>query len=412
MTGGRCTDSLRLVRPPIVSFAAVVAAACLLPAGIASAAPAALLTPDRDPFYAAPANLVDFKPGEPIRVRDREIRGSGTGKMYPAKQVLYRSTDANQRPIATVATVIMPLAPKPGAGGKLNLVSYQGAYDGLGPKCRPSYTMQQTKGTFTGDVGSVEPNLQQGWAVVAADHEGPNDAWMSGYIAGHTTLDGIRAAQALPGLGLAGSKVGLQGYSGGGHATAWANELAAEYAPELGLVGAVQGGVPADPELLYRSLNGSLFAGVMLAAIQGISRSEPSINVRRYLNPLGLTAWNHIRKACIGDFMVSFPFVRSSLVTTVNDIFKVPEIKAAAVKNTLGQRPPSVPTWMFHAHADELVGYRGASNAAKRYCEQGATLRFTTYKQGEHITAALQSAPYQLRYLRDRFEGKPAPNTC
>lgn len=390
-------------------------AAVLLAVGVttatAAAAPAAPLPPDRDPFYTAPANLAELAPGTPIRTRETQVRGGSTGTMYDAIQVLYRTTDAHQLPIATVATVIKPkLAPAPGTSP--NLVSYQAAYDGLGPKCRPSYTMRLRKSGFTGDITGVEANLQQGWAVVAADHEGPKDAWMAGYIAGHSTLDGIRAAQALPEAGLAGSKVALHGYSGGGHATAWANELAASYAPELNLVGAVQGGVPADLRWMWRALNGSLFTGVMVAGIQGVSRSEPQINPYRYLNPLGQAVWKHLRRGCIGDFMVALPFIPAQLGMTVPDIFKVPEIAAIADKNTLGQRKPSVPTWMYHAHADELVTYRGARKVADIYCEMGATLRFTTYKQGEHLTAALQSQRQTLAYLRDRFAGKPAPTSC
>lgn len=36
------------------------------------------------------------------------------------------------------------------------------------------------------------------------------------------------------------------GYSGGGHAAGWAAQLANEYAPELNIIGAALGGVPAD----------------------------------------------------------------------------------------------------------------------------------------------------------------------
>lgn len=388
--------------------------ALLLALLVVGAAPAGamaeVLPPDRDPFYAAPAGLADLAPGTPIRTRDVQVRGSSSGDLYRGIQVLYRTTDAHDGPIATVATVMLPN--RPPATGSPNLVSYQSAYDGLAPKCRPSFTMLHGRPARTGDAGGVETDLQQGWAVVTADFEGPSDAWMAGLIAGHATLDGIRAAQALPQAGLAGSKVGLQGYSGGGEATAWANELATEYAPELQIVGAVQGGVPADPQLLYRSLSGSLFSGVALAAMQGISRSEPQINVRRYLNPFGLAAWKSVRRACLPEFAARLPFVPLSLGATVPDILKVPEIQAAALKNTLGSRPPSVPTWMWHARHDELVAYQGARRVATEYCAMGATLRFDTYPVGEHVSAAVQSTAQQISYLRDRFNGLPAPNTC
>lgn len=399
----------RFARRAAIRLAATLALVSGL-LGAVSAASAAPLPPDQDPFYLAPAGLGELAPGTPIRTRELQIRGASSGTMYDATQVLYRSTDAQSQPIATVATVILPKR-RP-ASGSPHLVSYQQAYDGLGPRCRPSYTMRLSKPPVGGDVGGVELNLKQGWAVVVADYEGPTDAWIAGYIAGHATLDGIRAAQALPRAGLAGSKVGLQGYSGGGHATAWANELAGQYAPELDIVGAVQGGVPADPRVMYRGLNGSLFTGVLLAAIQGIARSEPEVQMTRHLNPLGQAVWKNMRRDCLADFALKFPFLDASLLLRVKDLFSVPEIKAAADKNTLGQRRPSVPTWMWHARADEAIPYAGAKRVAEIYCAKGATLRFDTYKYGEHVTGAIQSATQQVRYLRDRFAGLPPPTNC
>lgn len=90
--------------------------------------------------------------------------------------------------------------------------------------------------------------------VLVPDHQGPRSAFMAGYEEGYATLDGIRAGLRhlhfpvdLP--------VGVIGYSGGGHATAWASHLVESYAPDLNIVGAAYGGTPFDLGAMVHHLN-------------------------------------------------------------------------------------------------------------------------------------------------------------
>ena len=105
--------------------------------------------------------------------------------------------------------------------------------------------------TAGGDLFAITNILQQGWTVSAADYESNElAAFGIGAIAAHGVLDGIRAAIAFNSSGLSqspnGTKVGLFGYSGGGQATGWAMQSQPSYAPELNIVGAALGGLPAN----------------------------------------------------------------------------------------------------------------------------------------------------------------------
>jgi hypothetical protein len=168
---------------------------------------------------------------------------------YKTYQVLYRTTDRDLTTASvSVATIMIPL--KRPAPGRRRLVSYQTAYDGINPGCRPSYSLQggsvALQAVETLLIGSA---LSRGWTVVTSDYEGPKDEFGVGTTSGWNTLDGIRAAERFEPVGLtqgAATPVGMLGYSGGGQATAWAGELAKSYAPELNIVGAAQGGVGAD----------------------------------------------------------------------------------------------------------------------------------------------------------------------
>ena len=122
--------------------------------------------------------------------------------------------------------------------------------------------------------------LGRGWAVVVPDFEGPRNPYTAGRMAGHATLDGIRAARRFPPAGLAADgPVGLWGYSGGGQATAWAAEMQPTYAPELAISGVAAGGVPPDLEQVARQIDGGLFSGIYFAAAVGLSREYPELRI-------------------------------------------------------------------------------------------------------------------------------------
>ena len=72
----------------------------------------------------------------------------------------------------------------------------------------------------------------------------------------------------------ASAKVALTGYSGGSIATEWASELAPDYAPELHIVGAAEGGIPVDFAHNLNYINGSPdWSGVIPAVLVSLSRA-------------------------------------------------------------------------------------------------------------------------------------------
>ena len=71
------------------------------------------LTPDLDPFYKPPAGYESKAPGHILATR--RIVGSLAGMPVPITywQLLYRTTDALNRPLATVTTIAVPLMAQP-----------------------------------------------------------------------------------------------------------------------------------------------------------------------------------------------------------------------------------------------------------------------------------------------------------
>lgn len=384
-------------------------------AAFGQAAPAqAAIAPQYDPWYAAPADIASVAPGGVIRSRTVTTHyAPGIKVPFKTYQVLYRTNDQQDQPVATAATIYIPLS-RPSKTFR-KLVSYQIAYDGLAGKCQPSFALQSSSNPVAvAELPLITADLLKGWTVVTADYEGPNNTWIAGRMTGHGVLDGIRAAENFPQAGLPGQStpVGIMGYSGGGHASAWAGELASTYAPELNIKGIAAGGVPADPAALLHSLDGSPSAGVLFAAIVGLKRAYPNVNLDQYITPAGQSVFRKLGTECIGEFLLQYRGKKIAQYSTVPDILAQPEIKQIADENTLGFHKPPAPALIYHAKNDELVGYAGAPGFAKRWCDLGGTVQFVTTLHDDHATLAVRLANQARSFIAQRFSGAPAPSTC
>jgi hypothetical protein len=238
------------------------------------AVPAALADPplpSADPFYSYPAaQLRGVAPGAILRQRTIPNADLGTSTPISATQVLFRTSGEQGQPTATVATIIQPVTPP----AVRRIVSFQTAYDALGPVCDPSYTLQGGNSGYDSDEQTVIGGyVAAGYTVVDTDYEGTNLEWGAGQESGDNTLDGVRAAENLLQAPPATTPVGLIGYSGGAIATEFASELAPVYAPALDIVGVAEGGIPVDFAHNLTYVNGSQdWSGVIPAVLVGIGR--------------------------------------------------------------------------------------------------------------------------------------------
>jgi hypothetical protein len=379
----------------------------------------ALTYPPLDPFYAAPADLASFPNGGVIRSRETTIRFTEGIKMpFKAYQVLLRSNDLNMAPIAESALVILPLR-RPAAGRKL--VSYQTAYDGLTPACQPSYSLRTGKVALqAAEVLQMSGALSKGWTIVTGDYEGPDNQLGIYKTSAHGVLDGIRAAESFAPAGLpegANTPVGMIGYSGGGNATAAANELAAAYAPELNIVAVTQGGVGADVANLVKATDGQLFAGVAFAGIFGVASAYPEIDLQSILNKDGWQVYKQLTSqagSCVSVYAFSYPFrhFRDLVKGQYRGILTSPRQVQIAAENSLGQSTPKAPVFWYQTRVDELNTYWADRRVARKYCQDGLTVQFFTSNTEEHVGQALDMLWKSQHWLAARFRGDPLTGNC
>ncbi|MEV0245585.1 lipase family protein [Nocardia sp. NPDC050712] len=415
------TSSARWLRTTLArTLTAVVATA--LSAGLAGAPPAtAAIFPiaDPDPFYWAPPDLGGFGPGDVIRSRPVATPGflGATGW-----QVLFRSSDSHDNPIAAATTLLIPAggsgSSDAGSSGGRPLLSYQPFVNSLGTQCAPSHSL------FNGEMQeSVALNmpLARGWAVNVPDHLGPTSAYGAAKLGGRITLDSIRAVRRFEPAHLGTSQVGLAGYSGGGMATGFAAALAPEYAPELPIVGVAQGGVPVNIGKLALEVGQTPHAlfGLGFAAAIGLEREySGEVDMASKLNGPGNALRNQIANSCSAEIISaganrSFYDVFLPAATQAGLSQADPVLIRILHENSLETHPgvPRAPIYQWHGEADQ-VNPGLVRELAGRYCQAGTPMLLEMVPGADHATSVIQGLPNAFMYLSDRFAGRPAPSNC
>lgn len=129
---------------------------------------------------------------------------------------------------------------------------------GMADKCAASLEVpaQINRGNYEGQAAGY---VGAGYAVLAPDYEGMRDPdrlhhYMIGELEGRAVLDAVRAARLVPAARQASGPVFLSGFSQGGHAALWADQLRASYAPEVKVAGVLSFAGVADVEQTWRDI--------------------------------------------------------------------------------------------------------------------------------------------------------------
>ena len=391
-------------------------------AAIAPSAANALVAPAQDPFYRPPANLAQYPHGAILRERQVAISGAAQSQTAAAYQLLYRTTNATGQPVASATTIMIPTSP---AAGPRRLASYQTFYDSLTLNCAPSYTLQGGN-NGGGTNGPTEQTLmsqllQQGWDVVTADYEGPQNEWAVGPMLGLATLDSIRAVEHFAPAHLEGNRteVTLNGYSGGSEASTWAAALAPSYTPELDVVGVAAGGEFPDLDYTMARFDGSAWYGTEIGVMEAFSRAYSQFNLKKLLNPTGqqLAAQDgQDASGCAGSTLNKV-FGNASQYTNFPSsqaLAADPVVKSVLDRISLKNAPrPKAPELLYNAVTDELAFIAPVDALVTDYCDHGVTVDYDRDPSGlEHVSGIYKYWPVALQYLQNAFAGDKPPNNC
>ncbi|MFZ2242773.1 MAG: lipase family protein [Gordonia amarae] len=382
------------------------------------------LPQELDPsFYEPPkATYRDKKPGEIIAARRINAANLGVVPLnVDAWQLSYRSTNSRGEPIAAVTTLVKPRGT---TKGPRKLVSMQLAEDSLAGYCSTSYAVQQWSAAapagqivVPAEMIIMQGMLAQGWAVALPDHQGPNMAYAAGPLGARITFDGIRAAKRFAPIGIGDdSPVGLYGYSGGAIVTGHAAELKQTYAPELNIVGAAEGGVPADLKVVLNASTNNVTSGLILGAVMGLGREYPDFQkfLNKHMNAEGKALTSLKNPLCVQYQSILLPFLNiKGFLRWPGDPVNAPAVKRVLNETKMGKTVPDMPMYIWNSALDEIIPVRQVDTLVRTYCrDPKASVTYTRDHLSEHVIAEISGAPLAILWLKDRLDGKPAQQRC
>ena len=371
--------------------------------------------PSDDPFYEPPTGYQHAVPGTVLRSRDVEVAFLGLiPQKFTATQLLYRTTNMHGNADAAATTVIVPAERAPEA--VTPVVSYQCAIDAVSSRCFPSYALRR-RAYATGAVAQFEfllvaAALAEGWAVSVPDHEGRLGMWGAPYEPGYHVLDGLRAALSSNRLDLSpDAPIGLWGYSGGGLASAWAAEMSGSYAPELNVVGAVLGSPVGDLGETFRRLNGTYMSGLPALVVAALVDIYPDLKrvIDEHATEDGKVLLQRLHDMTTAEAIVRM--AKKDMADLVDvpleQILDTPEVQHVFADIKLGVAVPTPPVLIVQAVHDQLISVENIDELADTYQSGGASVTYHRDMFSEHLLMHPMSAPMTLRWLTDRFNGKP-----
>ncbi|MFC9997265.1 lipase family protein [Nocardia sp. NPDC127526] len=396
----------------IKHFLLLTALPALLLAPATAAATPVYPIPNPDPFFAAPPDIDSKAPGEVLAVRPMPPLFSFPGARVTL--VKFRSTNSTGGPIAATTTVLTPMNHRPDAP----LLSYQHIINGLGSKCAVSQVLYTSDPNLqVKEAPALNAVLARGWSIALPDHLGPNFAYGAARLGGLITLDGIRAVQRVAELGLAASPVAMMGYSGGGMATAWAAALQREYAPELNLVGAAEGGVPMNMLKMIEGLGYQRHPvfGLAIAAAIGMEREYPEqLPISEHMNATGLAIRDSIANGCTNDILLAGAGRGVMDVAKSISLIESASAREVVEANSLELHDgiPMAPIYEWHAPQDALIPVDAIDNTMNRYCAAGVPVLSELFSSPDHLSTAVLGVPSAVNWIDARFRGEPAPSNC
>ncbi|KAH6655969.1 secretory lipase-domain-containing protein [Truncatella angustata] len=391
-----------------------------------AAGPDELVLPSQDPWYTALPGFEACSPGTVLRVRTlpgSSIPFDHTSKAY---HILYRTTGSRYQPAWAVASLFIPENPYTLPSRHNVLLSCQAAYNSANVDWSPSYRLFQpapasSHGIPTGH-DRFNKMLSRGWYVVVPDFEGPRAAFGASVLAGHATLDGIRAVLSLisnddvllPNDGR--FKYAMWGYSGGSLASEKAAELQVQYAPELsaGLVGAALGGLVSNLGNTFNVVNKSPYTGNLILVLLGIMNEYPDADA--YIRSRLRTDGSHNATGFLeGLDMQSLQAFRAFANQDIYAYFKngQADLKESKVLRRIEKvewmlgfhGTPEIPLFVYKAIGDHMTPIADTDEHIAQYKRFNVSILYERNTVGDHISEIENGQERAIEWLASVFDG-------
>lgn len=334
---------------------------------------------------------------------------------YRAKawRILYVTRNYRMAPILSTGLVVLPdkAARIP---MERTFVAWAHPTTGIARHCAPSLRDTPIK-----SIGGLNDLVAAGVVVAATDYPGLGTAGPIGYLVGkgqaYATIDSVRAAKQIPGVG-GGRDFALWGYSQGGHAALFAAGLAESYAPELSLKGVAAIAPPTDLATLLRA-NLDSVPGRILASF---TLSSWSVKYRAPLNQLvdarAEALVGEVSRSCVDDLGGKLDALAAQKGLKQGFLKQDPEQVAPweelMAANSLFSLNSRVPALIIQGASDDIVKPEVTTQFVRASCRSGARIEYVTLPGKGHGGAMEAGYRRAAGWLAGRLAGEPARSNC
>ncbi|ORY68874.1 secretory lipase-domain-containing protein [Pseudomassariella vexata] len=382
------------------------------------------IPPKKDPWYTPPdKHWVSKPPGTLLRVREAPGNFTLLKHAHKVYNLMFRTTNSQNQSEWAVTTVFFPKSPAISKDGVLPLLSYLIPYESACLDASPSYSLSEYLAGERLNVAvrdNIVKALGNGWLVDIPDYEGPKASYFAGQMAGHATLDSIRAhlkvfAEHMPLIKL---RYAMLGYSGGAQAVEFAAELQLKYAPELIFSGAALGGVPANALDFFRACSGTIWSGAVVQAIVGVMNQFDKVEqyamslLKREKRDEFLSA----REMTIDESLRRFANknISNYFKTGEDGMENVISKEVLASDCTMGNLgTPQMPMFIYQSIHDEAMPIKNTDVLVEQHCNNGTKITFERNTIGGHREGGVNAFRSVWRFLGEVMGGNyTTPSKC
>lgn len=354
-------------------------------------------------MYPVPSPLPRAKPGTVIWSRPFS-GGSALAGAARNTLVLYHTLSPTGQDVAVSGVISIPKGTPPAGGWPI--ISWAHGTTGNAPECAPSR--------------AAKPNVEQrflnqwvraGYAVAQTDYEGEGTPELHPYFASsagaHDTIDIVRAARALDVQ--IGNRWMVMGHSEGGTVALFTAALAASWAPDLRLLGAVSYAPASDITDVLGSIMTSrqptqmLPLGMMM--VEGIASTDPAIHLDRILSPRGLALLPQLQSTCAGNLMKSPAWNAVAPASLFLQHAPVDRLIHDFAQNEPLNLPIHVPLLLEQGREDQMVSPDLTATLASNLRSNGVPVTLDITEGANHDSIMQRTLDRVKTWVARRFAG-------
>lgn len=365
-----------------------------------------------------------------------------------SKQVIrYTSSDGTSSSVPIYARVYWPQNKD---SKELPVLAFAPGTTGIGDDCAASLE-NPAKRDWANYDSKMAAYASQGYMVVITDYEGMRDPsrihhYMVGELEGRAVLDSVRALRNLDTTknNINDKAIFAGGYSQGGHAAYWADQIAPSYASDINLAGAIGFGPVTDvsqtlTDAITANANINWFGPFVLVSYQDWYKHNYPID--KILMP----QWTQnlrsdVLRECIDTADRFWP---NNMGTNRSGLVYTPQFIAAAktgniandptyrqfaadmAKNITGSVGRPTPLLLNQGLYDNVILPAQSQAAFKRFCSSGNSVTYRRYDKSQfaiqaynptglvdHYQTMNASFKDTLAWMNGIIAGQAQPNNC